>query len=558
MNPARDDAQMLRTLCAHFPGGVTVMDRDLRIVLWNERFLRVVDLPPALFEGEVLTLPQLWRYNIERGEFGTVQDPEALIRQFTERALRFEPHVYTRVRPNGVVLEIRGEPIAEGGFVATWTDVTEHHRLKTQLHRNDALVAQIVNHLPQGISLFDEQLTLQLWNEAFANVLEFPPQALFRGARFEDLLALMAQRGDYGPGDAQQQVAQRLALARQFEPHRFERTRPNGRTHLVEGRPVRFEDHLAGFVTTYTDITEQKATELALRRANDLLTSGMDARSAELSATQSQLQQAITQLAQSEKLAALGHLVAGIAHELNTPIGNSVLAASTFLARVEALRAEMAQGLRRSSLNEFLAFAHEAARLVEDNLGRAAELIASFKQVTVDQTTMRRREFLLDDVVHKVCATFTHLLRPGQHRFEVQVPQGLSLNSHPGALQQVLTNLIGNSLIHGFEGRQGGTIRIEAHGTQQEVFVSYQDDGCGMAAETARRVFEPFYTTKLGQGGTGLGMHISHTLVHEVLGGSLAVHSAPGEGARFEMQLPRLAPRLNDDSGFGALVSEPR
>jgi signal transduction histidine kinase len=168
---------------------------------------------------------------------------------------------------------------------------------------------------------------------------------------------------------------------------------------------------------------------------------------------------------------------------------------------------------------------------------------------------MRRRSSCSDP---QVCATFTHLLRPGHHRFEVQVPQGLSLNSHPGALQQVLTNLIGNSLIHGFDGREGGTIRIEAHGTQQEVFIRYEDDGCGMAVETARRIYEPFYTTKLGQGGTGLGMHISHTLVHEVLGGGIEVHSAPGQGTRFEMQLPRVAPRLNDESGFGALISEPR
>ena len=169
------DAQMLHTLCQHFPGGVTVIDRELRIVLWNERFLQLLELPAALFE-QGASVPDLWRFNIERGEFGIVQDVDALVRQFTERALRFEPHVFTRVRPNGVVLEIRGEPIAEGGFVTTWTDVSEHHRLKTQLNRNDALVAQIVNHLPQGISLFDENLSLQLWNQAFAAVLDFAPQ----------------------------------------------------------------------------------------------------------------------------------------------------------------------------------------------------------------------------------------------------------------------------------------------------------------------------------------------------------------------------------------------
>ncbi|MBH9575441.1 sensor histidine kinase [Inhella proteolytica] len=537
----QEQARMLQTLCDHFPGGVTVMDHELRLRLWNRRFLEMMELPPELF-AQSISLPQLWHFNIARGEFGPVQDPDALVAGFVERALRFEPHAFTRVRPNGRVIEIRGEPIAEGGFVTTWVDVTEHHRLETELHRHDALVTQIVNHLPQGISLFDEQLVLQLWNQAFIEVLEFPPEAVFRGARFEDLLGLMARRGDYGPGDPTEQVAQRLALARQFQAHRFERTRPNGRTHLVEGRPIQLDGRLAGFVTTYTDITTQKTTEQALRRANDQLAAGMAERSAALDTAQSHLSQAIDQLAQSEKLAALGQLVAGVAHELNTPIGNSVMAASTFLDRVAQFEAEARSGLRRSVLDEFLNFSREAARLVQDNLARAAELIDAFKQVAVDQTSMRRREFLLDETVRKVCATMAHTLRRGQHRFEIAIPQGITLNSHPGALEQILTNLISNSLVHGFEGRAQGCIRIEAHGEREEVGLSYQDDGVGLSPEAVRRIFEPFFTTKLGQGGTGLGLHISHTLATTVLGGQITAHSQPGQGARFELRLPRVAP----------------
>jgi len=539
---ALTDTQLLQMLCEHFPGGVTVIDRELRLKLWNQRLIELLGFPPEMFERPV-DLPALWRFNIARGEFGPVQDAEALVADFTARAMRFEPHVFTRNRPDGTVIEIRGQPVAGGGFVTTYTDVTEHHRLQVQLNRRDQLASQLVNHLPQGLSLFDEELRLLLWNQPFIDILDFPPQAIFSGARFEDLLTLMAERGDYGPGDARQQVAERLALAREFKPHRFERTRPNGRTHLIEGRPLMFEDRIAGFVTTYTDITAQKNTEQALRRANDRLASGMVERGQALDAAQSTLSQAITQLEQSEKLAALGQLVAGVAHELNTPIGNSVMAATSFLDRVREFEAELAKGnLRRSVLQDFIRFSGEAAALVHANLERAAELISAFKQVTVDQTTMQRRAFLLHEVVAKVCATMAHRLRQGQHRFELLVPEGLSMDSHPGALEQLLTNLIDNSLLHGFEERSGGGIRIEAHGDAEHLTLTYQDDGRGMPPEAARRIFEPFYTTKLGRGGTGLGMHIAHNLASTVLGGQISLHTAPGQGARFEIRLPRVAP----------------
>lgn len=542
---ADEPARLLQLLCEHFPGGVSVVDSELRFTLWNQRLIDLLGFPPELFERPV-SLPELWRFNIERGEFGPVQDVDALVADFTARAKRFEPHAFMRTRPDGTVLEIRGEPIAgDGGFVTVYTEITEQTRLQTQLNRNDALASQVVNHLPQGLSLFDEELRLLLWNQAFIEVLQFPPEAVFRGARFEDLLRVMAERGDYGPGDPDQQIAQRLELARQFAPHRFERTRPNGRTHLVEGRPVRFQDRVAGFVTTYTDITAQKSTEQALRQANDRLASGMAERSAALSTAQSHLSQAIDQLAQAEKLAALGNLVAGVAHELNTPIGNGRLAASTLEARVRSFQQSMDSGpLRRSELVDFLRAAGEAAQLVHANLERAAELIVAFKQVTVDQTSMRRREFLLDETVSKVVATLTHLLRRGQHRLQIDIPHGLSLDSYPGALEQVLTNLINNSLLHGFDERPGGCIRLSAHGDGERIWLRYEDDGVGMGAEACRRAFEPFYTTKLGQGGSGLGLHISHNLVTGLLGGEIALHSAPGEGARFELSLPRVAPEV--------------
>lgn len=539
---AADPAALLDTLCRHFPGGVTVMDAELRLLLWNERFLTTMDLPPSLFERPI-TLPELWRFNIARGEFGEVGDPEGLIAQFTERALRFEAHRFTRTRPDGRVIEISGEPVAGGGFVTTWVDVTEHHRLHTQAARSSAQVAQLVNHLPQGISLFNEQLHLQLWNKAFGEMLDFPPEAVFQGARFEDLLGLMARRGEYGPGDPQTQVAERLALARRFEPHQFERTRPDGHTLLVVGRPVLFEGRVDGFITSYTDITAQKNTEQALRKSNAQLSDAMAERDAALDRAEGRLNIAYDQLAQSEKLAALGHLVAGVAHELNTPIGTARLAASTLEDRVQHFQAELAQGaLRRSALQDFLSATHDAAGLVHGNLVRAAELIAAFKEMTIDQTSMRRREYLLHDLVAGVNATLAHLLRSGQHQLHVEVPQGIRMEGYPGALEQVLTNLVQNSLLHGFEGRSGGLIRISAHVDREQVQLDYEDNGLGMAPEIRRRAFEPFFTTKLGQGGSGLGLHLSHQLVTGLLGGAMSLRSRVGQGVQFSLTLPLRAP----------------
>ncbi|MBN8504089.1 MAG: PAS-domain containing protein [Burkholderiales bacterium] len=542
---AGNPAALLDTLCRHFPGGVTVMDADLRLVLWNQRFLDMMGLPASLFE-QPITLPDLWRFNIQRGEFGQISNPDELVASFTERALRFEPHRFTRTRPDGRLIEICGEPVAGGGFVTTWMDVTETQRLHTQAARHNAQVTQLVNHLPQGISLFDETLALQLWNQAFIEMLDFPPEAVFQGARFEDLLAIMARRGEYGPGDVQTQVAERLALARRFEAHQFERARPDGHTLLVVGRPIVFENRVGGFITSYTDITAQKTTEQALRQTNAQLSDAMAARDAALDTAQGRLSIAYDQLAQAEKLASLGNLVAGVAHELNTPIGTARLAASTLEDRVRQFEGEMTQGtLRRSALNDFLRGTHDAAALVHANLARAAELIAAFKEVTIDQTSMRRREYLLHEVVAGVGATLAHLLRNGQHHWVVEVPQGIRMEGHPGALQQVLTNLAQNSLLHGFEGRSGGLIRISAHANREQVQIDYEDNGLGMAPEIRRRAFEPFFTTKMGQGGSGLGLHLSHQLVTGLLGGTLHLRSRVGQGVQFSLTLPLRAPDSN-------------
>ncbi len=247
-------------------------------------------------------------------------------------------------------------------------------------------------------------------------------------------------------------------------------------------------------------------------------------------------------------MAALGGLVAGVAHELNTPLGNGVMAVSAMAEAGRSLRAVQGGALRRSVLLRTLEQVEQATDVAGRNLGRAAHLVHSFKQVAVDQTSAQRRSFELGDVVREMVASLTPSFARTPYCIEVQVPAcGLLLDSYPGALGQALGNLVQNAVQHGFEGREHGTVRItggRSDGPDEDgrIWLRVADDGCGIAAAQQDRLFEPFMTTRLGKGGIGLGLHISQAAVESLLGGSLKLCSAPGEGACFEMRVPPRAP----------------
>ena len=256
-----------------------------------------------------------------------------------------------------------------------------------------------------------------------------------------------------------------------------------------------------------------------------------------------QLQEAQSQLVSQEKLAALGALMAGVAHELNTPIGNSLLIASTLEQKTEELEKTMnGPGLRRSELTAFVNDARKASELVMRGLRSAADLVASFKQVAVDRTTEQRRMFNLEQVTHEIVATMMNRIRASSHRIACEVPDGIILDSYPGPFGQVITNLINNALLHAFDGRVNGHIKLIARPTTDgRVIVVFADDGGGIAQEHLSRIFDPFFTTKLGQGGSGLGLSISYNIVTSLLGGQIGVASSP-HGTTFTLELPLVAP----------------
>lgn len=254
------------------------------------------------------------------------------------------------------------------------------------------------------------------------------------------------------------------------------------------------------------------------------------------------LKETQAQLAAQEKMASLGSLVAGVAHELNTPIGNSLLMASTLQERTDAVAARFAQAtLKRSDLEDYMTASREASELIVRSLHNAAELVSSFRQVSVDQASAQRRRFDLAQACHEISATLMNTVRLAEHRLLLEVPAGIVMDGFPGALGQVLINFVNNAMLHAFA-HPGGTMTIGAALHDARVTISFRDDGRGIEAAHLGRIFDPFFTTRMGQGGTGLGLNIVYNIVTTLLGGTIRVDSTPGAGTVFVLDLPLRAP----------------
>ena len=248
------------------------------------------------------------------------------------------------------------------------------------------------------------------------------------------------------------------------------------------------------------------------------------------------------ELVQSEKMASLGALVSGVAHEINTPVGINVSAASFLQDRTRALRQHLdSKGHDPDAVQDFLDDAEESARLLLSNAGRAADLIQSFKQVSVDRVSEQHRTFNLREYLEETVASLRPRLRQTRHRVEIACPDGLELRGYPGPLAQALSNLVMNSLRHAWAADESGTIRLEARRLEGDlVELRYADDGRGVPPESRDKLFEPFFTTIRGEGGSGLGLYIVYNIVTQTLGGSIDVESGAGTGLAFRLRFPRV------------------
>ena len=281
------------------------------------------------------------------------------------------------------------------------------------------------------------------------------------------------------------------------------------------------------------EITERKRAEHEIRNARDAAETALR-----------HLRETQDSLIEAEKLAALGQLVAGVAHEVNTPVGTSLMIASSLQRKAEEFASKIAHGdLRRSSLNKFIDLISNASGQLVTNLGRAAELVQSFKQVAADQQQFKRRTFDPGELAEQVLSHLHRELRERDIALHLERGPDLAMDSYPGPLGQALTNLAFNALTHGFPGGRKGMIVIKvaaAENARIELILS--DNGCGMAPEVKRHAFDPFFTTRRHHGATGLGLHIAHSIVTERLGGHLKLESEPGVGTTVHLSLPRTAP----------------
>lgn len=465
---------------------------------------------------------------------------------------------------NGEVREVvfhkatfRDHQGAVAGLIGILHDVTQQRLADKALRESEARLLQVLQNSPLPIFVVDQQQRVVLWNAACERVIGLPAADIlgttdaWRGF-YPEARPVLANLivdgcdesvvdGYYGAKCRRSPLNPDAFESEGYFPHMGE---GSGRWLYFSASPLRnAEGQVIGAIETLIDITERKRAEAEAKLLTDELEARVTRRTEELARTNEELRMAMTQLVQAEKLASLGTLVAGVAHELNTPLGNMRTVASTLHGRVIAFAQAVATNtLRRSMLDEFVETSREASELIERNAQRASDLIADFKQVAVDQTSTRRRQFDLSQVVHEIYATMRPRLKYSPHRMLLDVPAGIEMVSFPGPLEQVLLNFFNNSLMHAFDDDVSGTISIKAHQIGPRVEIVYTDNGSGMNAETAAHAFDPFFTTRMGNGGSGLGLYIVFNLVTAVLGGEIRMESQSGKGTTFFLRLPLVAP----------------
>ena len=318
----------------------------------------------------------------------------------------------------------------------------------------------------------------------------------------------------------------------------------------LDDQNISLEEEVAKKTATLSRIMldlEQQKDELLinqreLRQENEnrqFIEDELRKRNTELATSMETIQMAKDQLVESERMASLGGLVAGIAHDVNTPLGVSVTATSFLHDRVKKLQAAYDEKkLTGNTMTSFLSEAEQTITLLTNNLNRACDLISSFKQVAVDQTSEAEREINVSEYLTEVVQSLAPNFKKTQHTIDIHCPDDLSIKCAPGVLAQILTNMIMNSLIHGFEDKPKGAIKLEISEQDNNLIINYSDDGIGLDEATLKRHFDAFFTTRRGKGGSGLGTHIMYNLVTQTLGGGIEAFSQPGKGLQYKINIP--------------------
>ena len=461
-----------------------------------------------------------------RAQYQELMRLHGMVREFEYQVRRRDGSILWLSDSATAVRDESGEIVRYEGTVR---DITDQRRAEEAIAEGRRLLQLVIDTVPAVINVKDRELHYVLMNRYMAGVFGIEPHEAI-GQTTSDLMSR------YGAQKTDENDRRVLTTAKELGFYEEEYRDFSGhlRHWLVNKLPLLdAEGRVESIVTVALDIGERKRTEQEMREAKD---------SAE--AALRNLRETQNSLIEAEKLAALGRLVAGVAHEVNNPVGISLTVASSLERKAALFGAEVARGeIRRSSLTDFLQASRDASSQLVANLNRAAELIASFKQVAADRNYSDQRTFDLGDLTEQVVMSLRPGLRKHRLTLNVECEPNLTMNSYPGPYGQVLTNLFLNSVAHAFPEGRAGTVDIKVRAAGPDhVEIIFSDDGCGMGLDVRRRAFDPFFTTRRDQGGTGLGLHIVYSIVTSRLGGRLHLDSEPGHGTRVQMMLPRVAP----------------
>ncbi|RMH68556.1 MAG: PAS domain S-box protein [Gemmatimonadetes bacterium] len=446
----------------------------------------------------------------------------------------------------------------ESNLTATYQAQIDHLKnvelaaVKAFAQFNEKQLRDLIEHTIDGIIILDEQTRIIFINPAGERLLNRAAKTLLnRPFEFplvigDQMMEITIDRGDDAPTFAELRMA----------------------TITWQGKPA--------FLASLRDITDRKRVEAELREKNRIITEQKEEieiqnryltralqelediqvelvrknslifdqkevlahQNEQLRQTLSELERTRQQLVDSEKIASLSVLVAGVAHEVNTPVGIGVTAASTLVELTRSfVERYNADQINSSDLESYVQEVYRAGQLILTNLQRAAALVQNFKQISVDHVTEERRHFALKPYLETVIASLKPKFKHKAITIEIDCPPEIELESYPGIFAQILTNLLINSLIHGFEDRQQGYIRIGATQQDDQLVLTYQDDGQGIPPDIRPNVFDPFFTTNKTVG-TGLGLYLIHNLVVQQLKGTISLESPPEGGVLVTLNLP--------------------
>ncbi len=487
----------LRVVLDAMPGGIRYVDKDKRYVFFNKQYSDLYGFPDGLLKiGDTNRTENV--FQAERGDFGDGDAEEITDRWLAELPVENEPQSWERTTVHGKTLQVNTAPTPSGGVVNIVTDITERKRAEGELIEQKAIVETVLENVDQGISMFDDNLNLSAWNQQYVNLLKFPPELCQPGRPLADFFKYNAERGEYGDGDIAEQVRDRLDLAKKFETHTFERDRGDGTVIEVHGTPV----PTGGFVTTYTDITERKRAEQAMREAKE----------------------------QAEALAqAKSEFVAVVSHEVRTPM-NGVLGMSRLMldTDLDAEQKEFAETIVASGealltiLNDLLDISKlEAGKLDLEIIAfapnRAADDAVAVMASRADEEGIELRQRISDDLPAAVMGD-------------------------PHRLRQILLNLVSNALKFTSEGSVTvGAEVIERSDSTAIVAFAVADTGTGISADAQAKLFSPYTQGSVEvarkYGGTGLGLAICRRLA-DLMGGAIELESELGRGSTFRLVVP--------------------